>query len=130
MKNKSAKIPLYAHGGIKADLLNKKNGVLKNMTTSVFPLTFQSHIIFCAIAVAFFVFQFARQKHAYQLLTVFAVLATLLLYVNESKYLFYGVGIFELVIMITIGILISIAKKKQVAEEKAMENQENENSNS
>lgn len=100
------------------------------MTTSVFPLTFQSHIIFCAIAVAFFIFQFARQKHMYQLLTVFAVLATLLLYINESKYLFYGVGIFELVIMITIGVLISLTKKKQAVEEKAMENQENENSNS
>jgi hypothetical protein len=61
---------------------------------------------------------------------VFAVLATLLLYVNESKYLFYGVGIFELVIMITIGVLISLVKKKQAVEEKAMENQENENSNS
>lgn len=101
---------------------NKKNGVLKNMTTSVFPLTFQSHIIFCVIAVAFFIFQFARQKHAYQLITVFAVLATLLLYVNESRYLFYGVGILELILLITIGILISVSKKKQANEVKEAEN--------
>ncbi len=95
------------------------------MTTSVFPLTFQSHIIFCIIAVAFFIFQFARQKNTYQILTIFAILATLLLYLNESKILFYGVGIAELILLISIGILSSREKKKQAV----MENNENEDSN-
>ena len=103
------------------------------MTTSVFPLTFQSHIVFCIIAVAFFIFQYIRLKAPYQLMTVFAVLATLALYINDSKIVFYGVGIFELVMIIAITISMSITRKKQAQAEKAQtENAEiknNENSN-
>lgn len=102
------------------------------MTSTVFPLTFQSHMIFCIIAVAFFIFQYARLKYSYQLMTVFAILATLLLYINDSQMVFYGVGIFELIMLITIGISISLTRRKQSKLEKdadTMEIEENENSN-
>lgn len=87
------------------------------MTTSVFPLTFQSHIVFCIIAVAFFIFQYIRLKAPYQLMTVFAILATLALYINDSKIVFYGVGIFELVMIIAIAVSMSVTRKKQAKEE-------------
>lgn len=102
------------------------------MTTNVFPLTFQSHIIFCVVAVAFFIFQYARLKCPYQLMTVFAVLATLVLYVNDSQILFYGVGIFELIMLIIIAISISKTRRKQAKlakETAATEIKSDENSN-
>ena len=93
------------------------------MTTNVFPLTFQSHIIFCIVAVGFFIFQYARLKYPYQLMTVFAILATLVLYINDSPILVYGGGIFEAVMLILIGISISMTRRKQAKAQK--ENAEN-----
>jgi predicted membrane protein len=87
------------------------------MTTSVFPLTFQSHIVFCIVAVAFFIFQYIRLKAPYQLMTVFAILATLALYINDSKIVFYSVGIFELVMIIAIAVSMSVTRKKQARKE-------------
>lgn len=87
------------------------------MTTSVFPLTFQSHIVFCIVAVAFFIFQYIRLKAPYQLMTVFAILATLALYINDSKIVFYSVGIFELVMIIAIAFSMSVTRKKQARKE-------------
>jgi len=96
------------------------------MTTSVFPLTFQSHIVFCIIAVAFFIFQYVRTKAPYELMTVFAVLATLALYINDSKIIFYGVGLFELIMIIVIAISMSVTKKK-LAKEKSETEENTEN---
>ena len=101
------------------------------MTTNVFPLTFQSHIVFCVIAVAFFIFQFTRTKAPYQLLTVFAVLGTLLLYVSDSKVVFYGTGIFELIMLIAIAVSSAMTRKKEKTDDtQKAEASEDENGNS
>lgn len=101
------------------------------MTTNVFPLTFQSHIIFCAIAVAFFIFQYVRLKHSYYIMTVFAILATLALYINDSRMLFYGIGIFELVMLVAIAVSAARTKRRQakLAAETQAAGDNNENSN-
>jgi len=70
------------------------------MESTVFPLPFQSHLIFCVIATIFFVIQFIRMRRMYQLVFAVAVPATLLLYINESRTWFYGIGVFELVMLI------------------------------
>ena len=70
------------------------------MESTVFPLPFQSHLIFCVIATIFFVIQFIRMRRMYQLIFAVAVPATLLLYINESRTWFYGIGVFELVMLI------------------------------
>ena len=51
------------------------------MESTVFPLPFQSHLIFCVIATIFFVIQFIRMRRMYQLVFAVAVPATLLLYI-------------------------------------------------
>jgi len=96
------------------------------MTTNVFPLTFQSHIIFCVIAVAFFIFQYVRLKHSYYIMTIFAILATLALYINDSRVLFYGIGVFEIVMLIAIAVSAAKARRRQA---KLAAEDKNENGN-
>ena len=91
-----------------------------HMKTTVFPLPFQSHLIFCVIATIFFVIQFIRLRRAYQLIFAVAVPATLLLYINDSQTWFYGIGIFELVMLLLAVVTVCIdhlrAKQKAPAD--------------
>ena len=95
------------------------------MGSTVFPLSFSSHVIFCVIAVLFFLIQYIRLRYTYQLLTIFAVAGTMLLYLNDSQTFFYGVGLYELVMMILIAIFISKQKK---ANEKSQKKDGGDNS--
>ncbi len=79
---------------------------------NTFPLAMDKHIIFCVIGFVFFMFQFFRQGFKYQIMTAFAIAATLLLYVNESTAWRYAVGIFELVLIAAIFTVMTIEKKK------------------
>lgn len=79
---------------------------------NTFPLEINKHIIFCIIGFVFFMFQFFRQGFRYQVLTAFAIAATLLLYINDSTAWRYGVGILELILLIAIFIVMTIEKKK------------------
>lgn len=84
---------------------------------NTFPLEMDKHIVFCIIGILFFLFQFFRQGFKYQLMTAFAIGATLLLYVNDSTSWRYFIGVLELVLIIAIFIVMSVEKKK--AEQKA-----------
>lgn len=84
---------------------------------NTFPLDMDKHIVFCIVGILFFLFQFFRQGFKYQLMTAFAIGATLLLYVNDSTAWRYIIGAAELVLIIAIFIVMSIEKKK--AEQKA-----------
>lgn len=79
---------------------------------NTFPLALDKHIIFCIIGFVFFMFQFFRQGFKYQIMSAFAIAATLLLYINDSTAWRYAVGIFELVLIIAIFIIMSAEKKK------------------
>lgn len=79
---------------------------------NTFPLEINKHIIFCIIGFVFFMFQFFRQGFRYQVMTAFAIAATLLLYINDSTAWRYGVGILELILLIAIFIVMTIEKKK------------------
>lgn len=87
------------------------------MESTVFPLPFQSHLIFCVIATIFFVIQFIRLRRTYQLVFAVAIPATMLLYVSESRTWFYGIGVFELAMLILAVIMVCIdhAKAKKDA---------------
>ncbi len=60
--------------------------------------------------------QFIRMRRMYQLVFAVAVPATLLLYINESRTWFYGIGVFELVMLILAIVTVCIdhtrAKKR------------------
>lgn len=95
---------------------------------NTFPLEFSKHVIFCIIGVALFLFQFYRQGFKYQLLTAAAIGATLLLYVNDSSFWRYMIGIVEAVLLIVIFIVMTAEKKN--AEKKAKETAAAENTES
>lgn len=96
------------------------------MSVNVFSMSLQSHMIFCGVAVAFFILQFVRTKRVYELILAVAVLASLLVYVTgESTALFYAVGVLEGVLLIA-ALIASIVqdraeKKKQPAAPKTEE---------
>lgn len=82
------------------------------MNMNTFPLSFQQHLIFCIIAILFMVLQFVRQRYWYQLVIAAAIGCSLLIYVNESAGWFYGVGIAELLLMVTSMVLYIVQSRK------------------
>ena len=82
------------------------------MNGNIFPLPFNTHLIFCIISVAFFLFQYFRSGYKYQILMAFAVPATLLIYVSNNKIFFYAIGLFELIMLILVAISIANEKKR------------------
>lgn len=95
------------------------------MNNNIFPLPFTVHLVFSCIAFLFFIFQFTRVKHKYQLIMAVAIPATLLLYVNSSKTWFYILGIAEFILMAGALITAIIEKRKEKA---SAAEQTNENS--
>ncbi len=87
------------------------------MDATVFPISFHQHLIFCGIAILFFVLQFIRLRYWYQLVMVTAIAASLLVYVNDNSVWFYSVGILELLLLITAFVLYRRQTKKLMAAE-------------
>ena len=88
---------------------------------SLFPITMEKHIIFCAVAALFFVLQFIRTKRIYQLVLAIAIPASLLIYIQpENKTLFYGVGIGEAVLLVLAFILSIVQNRKDKKREAAL----------
>ncbi len=88
------------------------------LENSVFPLPVKSHIIFCVIAVAFFLLQFIRLRYRYQLVLAAAVPATLLVYVSDNRTWFYGVGVLEICLLL-LALVLAIVQHKKLAKEEA-----------
>lgn len=71
------------------------------MDKTLFPITMEKHIIFCAVATVFFLLQFIRTKRIYQLILAIAVPLSLVVYAApENTTVFYGVGIAEAVLLV------------------------------
>lgn len=83
---------------------------------SLFPFPFSLHLIFCCISVAFFIFQFVREKAPYQLIMAVAIPFSLVIWLSEGKTLFYMVGIVEAVLLVSAFVTSIVCKKKTVAE--------------
>jgi|APHig6443717817_1056837.scaffolds.fasta_scaffold07476_5 hypothetical protein len=81
------------------------------MNPNTFPLSLTTHIVFCIISAIFFAIQYYRQGYKYQILSIFAIGATMLLYLSQNKMFFYGIGIAELIMVILIFVIMSIEKK-------------------
>jgi len=89
------------------------------MNTNTFTLTFTQHLVFALIAGIFFILQFIRTKRYYQLVMAGAIFSSLLIYVSDSRALFYAVGILEAILVVA-ALVVSIvqnhkAKKKEAA---------------
>ncbi len=84
------------------------------MNTNIFPLPFSAHLIFSIFAFVIFMFQFIRVRRPYQLLMAAAV--PLLIYVNDSKAWFYGIGIAEAIFIIASLVSVFISRKSKKAD--------------
>ncbi len=80
--------------------------------TSLFPFPFSLHLIFCCISLIFFVYRFIREKSPYQIIMAVAIPFSLIIWLSESKTLFYMVGIVESVLLLSAFITSIVFKKK------------------
>ena len=89
------------------------------MEKTLFPITMDKHIIFCAVAAVFFLLQFIRTKRIYQLILAIAIPLSLLIYIApENEMLFYGVGIGEAVLLVLAFILNLVQNARDKKAEK------------
>lgn len=79
---------------------------------NLFPFPFQHHLIFCCIAMVFFVYLYVKYRKPHQLVMAIAIPLTLALWISESRMLFYAIGIIEVLMLITAFVLSIIHKKK------------------
>jgi uncharacterized oligopeptide transporter (OPT) family protein len=84
----------------------------------LFPISFNAHMIFTIVSVVFFLMQYSRQKHLYQLLSAIAIPLPLILYANSSKTVFHLIGFVELVLIIVIGAMLFSNGKKEDKDKK------------
>jgi len=87
----------------------------ENNQTNLFPFPFHVHLIFSMISTLFFFAMYNKYHKPYQLLMGFAVPISLVIWLSESKSLFYGVGIIELILLFAsflITIILKIKNKK------------------
>ena len=90
------------------------------MDINIFPIGQDKHLVFCIIATALFLIQFARTKRLYQLVMAIAVPASLLIYVQpENKMMYFGVGILEACLLLLALILNIVQSAKTAKKEKA-----------
>lgn len=90
----------------------------------LFPFPFGLHLGFCCIALVFFVLRFIKEKLPYQLIMAVAIPASLIIWISDSKTLFYGVGIAELVLIIAAFVTSIVFRKKETVFENAETAQE------
>ena len=89
------------------------------MNKTLFPITMEKHIVFCAVATVFFLLQFIRTKRIYQLILAVAVPLSLVIYIApDNKTLFYGVGITEAVLLVLAFLLNIIQSSRDKKAEK------------
>lgn len=86
---------------------------MDTINAGLFPISFNAHIVFTIISVIFFLYQFKRQHHLYQLLSAIAIPIPLILYLNSSKILFNIIGFVELIMILIIGFMLFSSGKKE-----------------
>lgn len=86
---------------------------MDTINAGLFPISFNAHIVFTIISVIFFLYQFKRQRHLYQLLSAIAIPIPLILYLNSSKILFNIIGFIELIMILIIGFMLFSSGKKE-----------------
>ena len=85
----------------------------------LFPFPFSLHLGFCCIALVFFVWRFIKEKLPYQLIMAVAIPLSLIIWISDSKTLFYGVGITELVLIIAAFVTSIVFRTKEPVPENA-----------
>lgn len=91
---------------------------------SLFPFPFKMHLIFACIGAIFFAYRFFTQRRPFQLIMAVATPLSLIVWISESRTVFYGLGIAEAVLILAAIVTSFIFKKPRDAEEKSGESDE------
>ncbi|MBR3282048.1 MAG: hypothetical protein IKI56_01995 [Ruminococcus sp.] len=67
---------------------------------SLFPFPLGLHMAFVSIAVIFFIYRFYVQKRPYQVFIASAIFISLGFWLSESKTVYYGIGIIQVILLI------------------------------
>ena len=86
---------------------------------NLFPFPFNTHLIFCCLAIVFFTILFSREKKPYQLIMAVAIPFSLVIWLSDSRTLFYAVGIIEVILLLAAFITSIIFKDKKTGSEAA-----------
>lgn len=86
---------------------------------SLFPFPFSMHLALVCFGAAFFVYRYAVQKRPNQLLMAIAMLVSLAVWLSDSRALYYGVGVTELVLLVSCFVTSLIFKPVDEADEAA-----------
>lgn len=106
---------------------------------TLFPFSFNLHLVFVCLGVIFFVFRFLKQRKPYQMIMSAAMLCSLGIWLSESRKLFYFIGLLELIMLIAAFVTSIVCKKdendekpdgdgKESDEEKASDSADDEDS--
>lgn len=79
---------------------------------NLFPFPFPHHLVFCCIAMIFFGYLYMKYKKPHQLIMAIAIPFSLIIWISESRTLFYTMGIIEVILMI-LAIVVNIIHKKK-----------------
>lgn len=97
------------------------------MDSNIFPLPFTAHLIFMAIAFTFFLIQFIRLRYKYQLILAIASTCSALVYFQNTRIWFYGVGLVEFGLLLIALVMAIVEKRSRKALEKKAEDETQEN---
>ena len=95
---------------------------------TLFPFPFSMHLIFVIICVVFFAYRFTTQKKPYQMIMGIAVLASMALWLSDSRAVYYGVGALEATMLLGAFVTSLIFRDKPEDAEKKDDNSSDDNS--
>lgn len=67
---------------------------------TLFPFPFNMHLVFACIGAIFFAYRFFTQRRPFQLIMAVAIPLSLIIWISESKTVFYGLGIIEALLIL------------------------------
>lgn len=85
--------------------------------TNLFPFPFSLHLIFCIIALVFFIYRFVTDKKPFQLIMALAVPFSITIHISDSHTWFYIVGLIELILVIAAFVTSIIFRDKNKSAE-------------
>ncbi|MBQ8960455.1 MAG: hypothetical protein IJ071_04465 [Ruminococcus sp.] len=90
----------------------------------LFPFPFGMHIIFALFSLVFFGWRFKTDKRPYQLIMAIAIPFSLILWLSDSRTVYYFVGIAEGIFLLAALVTAIIFRKKDDPEEEELDEAE------
>ncbi|HRR75541.1 MAG: hypothetical protein IJK31_08080 [Ruminococcus sp.] len=104
------------------DMLITMDQTSEAVQPSLFPFPLGLHMAFVSIAVIFFIYRFYVQKRPYQVLIASAIFVSLGFWLSESKAVYYGIGILQVLLLIAALVSTFICKPAETVAESTEDN--------